>query len=130
MVDITITYKNILLTICVEHYSPFVAGRHNGPPEDCQEDEQEEIEWLIAGAKSIPDIKSRDYKNLLPHEKEEWKESIYILSRLNANIFTDNYPDERQEIHTLISKEINQHQVTRRQHRNPSVMPSISFSGG
>lgn len=116
MVDITITYKNILLTICVEHYSPFVAGRHNGPPEDCQEDEQEEIEWLIVNV----DIKDEIYQDGLS------KEYCYYFACFSNNSFPY---DSRQEIHTLISKEINQHQVTRRQHRNPSVMPNISFSG-
>ena len=132
MTTLTITYKNIILTIEIEHYSPFAAGRDQGPPYDCWEDEQEEIEWKITDVERTQQIGARAFKDLLPPQRQAWIDYIEDSNRFRANLLTVN---ERQEIHTLISNEIRQHQSTgqqhipRRQHMNPAVMPSIRFSG-
>ena len=138
MTTLTITYKNIILTIEIEHYSPFVPGRYTGPNEECCEDIQEEIEWRISDAERTQQIGARAFKNLLPPQRQAWVEYIHDFNRFRANLLTVN---ERQEIHTLISKQIAQRHTPRqqhtprrqcpprRQHMNPSVMPSIRFSG-
>jgi len=127
MNKITITYKNILLTIEIEHYSPFVAGRYNGPNEDCCEDIQEEIDWIISGVERTQQIEARAFKDLLPPQRQAWIDYIDDCNRFRANLLTSN---EHQEIHTLISNEIRQQHTPRRQHMSTSIMPNIHFSGG
>ena len=126
MNNITITYKNIILIIEIEHYCPFVPGRYTGPNEECCEDTPEEIEWRISDAERTQQIGARAFKNLLPPQRQAWVEYINNSNRFRANLLTS---DERQDIHTLISKQIAQQHTPRRQHMNPSVMPSIRFSG-